>query len=198
MGAHESMEHAEHAHHASSSNKQIALLIAVLALFLAFSETLGKSAQTEALNRNIEASNLWAFFQAKSTKQSLAEAALDQLQIQRESPQISPEQRAHLDKQIVQYKEKVARYDKEKNDLKAKVEGLEKEYDRLNMKDDQFDISEALLSVGIALLGITALTQKRWLLGVAVVFAGFGLLIGTAGFVGWSIRPEWLAKVLGA
>ena len=47
MGAHESMEHAEHAEHASGSNKKIALLIAVIALFLALSETLGKGAQTE-------------------------------------------------------------------------------------------------------------------------------------------------------
>ena len=49
MSAHENLEHAEHAEHASHSNKKIALLIAVLALFLAFSETLGKSAQTNAI-----------------------------------------------------------------------------------------------------------------------------------------------------
>jgi len=49
MGAHENLEHAEHAEHASRSNKKIALLISVLALFLAFSETLGKSAQTTAI-----------------------------------------------------------------------------------------------------------------------------------------------------
>ena len=48
-------------HH--GGNKGVALLIAVLALVLAFSETLGKSAQTSALGYNIEASNLWAFFQ---------------------------------------------------------------------------------------------------------------------------------------
>ncbi len=58
MGAHESMEHAEHAEHASGSNKKIALLIAVIALFLALSETLGKGAQTEAISKNVEASNL--------------------------------------------------------------------------------------------------------------------------------------------
>ena len=68
MGAHESMEHAEHAEHASGSNKKIALLIAVIALFLALSETLGKGAQTEAISKNVEASNLWAFFQAKSIR----------------------------------------------------------------------------------------------------------------------------------
>ena len=45
MGAHESMEHAEHAEHASTSNRKIALLIAIIALFLALSETLGKGAQ---------------------------------------------------------------------------------------------------------------------------------------------------------
>ena len=86
----------------------------------------------------------------------------------------------------------------EKNELKAKVDVMEKEYERLNVKDDQFDISESLGSVGIALLGITALTQKRRLLYVALLLAGFGLLIGLSGFLGWNIRPEWLAKVIGA
>ena len=58
------MEHHEHAHHAAGSNKNIALLIAVIALCLAFSETLGKSAQTSSISQNNEASNLWSFFQA--------------------------------------------------------------------------------------------------------------------------------------
>ena len=52
MSAHENLEHAEHAEHAShGGNKKIALLIAVLALFLALSETLGKSAQTDGHHR---------------------------------------------------------------------------------------------------------------------------------------------------
>ena len=82
MGAHESMEHAEHAEHASSSNKRIALLIAVLALFLALSETLGKSAQTDALSQNIEASNLWAFFQAKTIRMTTVRTAAENMQTQ--------------------------------------------------------------------------------------------------------------------
>ena len=53
------------AHHDEGS-KKIGLLIAILALVLAFSETLGKGAQTQALSLNIEASNLWTFFQAKT------------------------------------------------------------------------------------------------------------------------------------
>ncbi|HTQ83594.1 MAG TPA: DUF4337 family protein, partial [Pseudolabrys sp.] len=66
MSAHENMEHAEHAQHAShSGSKRIGLMIAVLAALLAFSETLGKNAQTTAITENVTANDLWAFFQAK-------------------------------------------------------------------------------------------------------------------------------------
>jgi hypothetical protein len=49
-------------------NKRIAILISVLALCLAIAETLGKSAQTDALSYNVEAPNLWAFSQAKTIR----------------------------------------------------------------------------------------------------------------------------------
>jgi hypothetical protein len=58
-GEHEVSEEIEHAVH---ENKGIALLIAVLALFLAFASAGGKGAQTEAISENVESANLWAFF----------------------------------------------------------------------------------------------------------------------------------------
>ena len=78
MSAHESMEQAEQAKEASSENRKIALLIAVIALFLALSETLGKGAQTESIAKNVEASNLWAFFQAKSIRHTVVQTAAEQ------------------------------------------------------------------------------------------------------------------------
>ena len=65
MSAHENLEHAHHAEHASQSNKKIALLISVLALFLAFSETLGKSAQTTAIADNIKSSDTGISFKPR-------------------------------------------------------------------------------------------------------------------------------------
>src|SRR6266478_1606467 len=62
-------------------NKRVALLIAVIALFLAFSETLGKSAQTAALNFQIEASNLWNFFQAKNIRRTSTLIAAEQTKL---------------------------------------------------------------------------------------------------------------------
>ena len=81
MSAQDSMEHAEHAEHASSENKKIALLIAVIALFLALSETLGKGAQTQSIARNVEAANLWAFFQAKTIRRTVVQTAADQARL---------------------------------------------------------------------------------------------------------------------
>ena len=70
-----------HGHDGSKDlNKKVALLIAVMALFLAFSETLGKSAQTAALNSQIEASNLWNFFQAKNIRRTSTIVAAEQTQ----------------------------------------------------------------------------------------------------------------------
>ena len=66
---------------AHGGNKGVALLIAVLALVLAFSETLGKAAQTTATAANIEASNLWAFFQAKTIRQTTLRTAAEQMEL---------------------------------------------------------------------------------------------------------------------
>ncbi|HLQ93039.1 MAG TPA: DUF4337 family protein, partial [Xanthobacteraceae bacterium] len=82
------IEHEEHAHggghgKGESQNKKIALLIAVIALCLAFSETLGKSAQTAALSFNVEASNLWAFYQAKTIRQTTLEASAELVKLDR-------------------------------------------------------------------------------------------------------------------
>src|SRR6201994_3212118 len=109
MSAHERMEHAEHAGHASHENRYIALLIAIIALFLAFSETLGKGAQTEALGKNVEASNLWAFFQAKTIRRTVVEATSDQARLSL-GVMGDDAAKAALQKQIEEWGKTAARY----------------------------------------------------------------------------------------
>jgi len=48
----------------------------------------------------------------------------------------------------------------------------------------------------LALFGVTALTQKKWLLGVGIAFAATGTILGLAGFAGWNLHPDWLASLL--
>src|ERR1041384_7450398 len=94
-----------HGHAEHGGNKGIALLISVLALVLAFSETLGKSAQTAALDSNIEASNLWAFFQPKTIRQTVLRTAAEEMEVS------SPGESAK--KQAAKWRETAQRYQSE-------------------------------------------------------------------------------------
>jgi Zn-dependent protease with chaperone function len=97
--------------HVDPSNKKVALLIAVLALLLAFSETLGKSAQTEALSQNIEASNLWSFFQAKTIRMTVLRTAADEADLRGAS--LAGEAKQALTKRVEEWRATAARYDNE-------------------------------------------------------------------------------------
>src|SRR3978361_92199 len=124
MSAHEKREHAEHAQHAAHEgghNKQIALIISVLALFLAFSETFGKSAQTAALNFQIEASNLWNFFQAKNIRRTATIIATESAKI--EAAAAEGTRKAALDKQSDEWTKTAARYQSEPEAGGGKGEG---------------------------------------------------------------------------
>lgn len=181
----------------SKLNTTIAAMVALTATFMALCNVKSGNVVQGMAKAQVASNNAWSYYQAKSTKENLADSSAKMLEIQRDTSTITPEQRVVFDTRITSLKKDVERYEKEKNDIKKQAEDLEKEYDRLNVKDDQFDIGEACCSVGIALFGVTALTQKRWLLFIGLAFAGFGILIGIAGFVGWNLRPEWMAKALG-
>ena len=105
----EAHEHAEHAEHAAHSNKKIALAIAIMALCLALSETLGKSANTEAINLNIKASDTWNFFQAKTIRQTALRTAAEGAALQLPLA-ATDEIKGAMTKQIDAWKATVARY----------------------------------------------------------------------------------------
>ena len=103
-------------------NKKVALLIAVLALFLAFSETLGKSAQTAALNSQIEASNLWNFFQAKNIRRTSTIVAGEQTKLDLVAA-TDPAHKAAIAKQVDEWTKTAARYRSEPEAAGGKGEG---------------------------------------------------------------------------
>ncbi len=188
----EAVERAEEAK--SKLNTAVALVVAVAATFMALCNVKDGNIVQGMAQTQAKAVDQWAYYQAKSTKQVVAESMIETLGAQRD---LAPaEARPAIDARIQTYRERTARYEKEKEDIKRGAEGLEQEYDRMNVRDDQFDMAEATISISIALLGVTALTQKRWLFVVASVFALFGTALGVAGFAGLSFHPDWLAKLL--
>jgi hypothetical protein len=106
----EAHEHAEHIEHISHTNKKIALMIAVLALFLALAETLGKSAQTGAISDNVEASNLWAFYQAKTIRMTQIRTAAEAMTID-VAAAADADVKSAMTRQIDTWQKTAARYD---------------------------------------------------------------------------------------
>jgi hypothetical protein len=180
MGAHESMEHAEHAEHASSSNKRIALLIAVIALFLALSETLGKSAQTEALSQNIEASNLWAFFQAKTVRMTTVRTAAENMQTQIEK-ESDASFKTIAGKRIDSWQKTAQRYDDEpetnegRKQLVARAKKAEEKRDTALAKYHHFEVASAAFQIGIVLASATIITGMALLSWGAIALAVIGV-----------------------
>jgi len=183
--------------HGSESrlNSIIATLVAIAATFMALCNVKDGNIVQGMAQAQANAVDQWSYYQAKGMKQNLAEATLDQLQLQRTmlaDPKFAP----MLDAKIAIYEKQVKKYEKEKIAIKANAEGQQKEYETLNLHDDQFDMSDACLSVAIALFGVTALTRKKWLLALAIVFMFFGVLFGLAGFFAWGLHPDFFAKFL--
>ena len=95
-------------------------------------------------------------------------------------------------------KDYIARQNKETDEVKASAEGYDKEYDRLNVHDDQFDLTDALLAISIALFALTSLTQKAWLYGLALIPTAFGVVFGFAGLFNTGLKAEVLSRLFGA
>lgn len=181
----------------SKLSTAVAVAVAILATFLAVCNVKDGNVAQSMAKAQAASVDQWAYYQAKGTKQNLAEVAASQLELERDVQATTPETRKTFDDKIAYFRGEASRYDKEKKDIKEKAQGFENEYETLNTKDDQFDMSEALISVAIALYGITALTKKRPLYVFASVFGVLGFLLGVAGFAGLSFHPDWLARFLG-
>lgn len=171
-----------------SQNKKVALLIAVIALCLAFSETLGKSAQTSALNYQIEASNLWNFFQAKSIRRTNTIVASEAMKA--DFATSSDEARkAVLSKQIGEWEKTSARYRSEPEAGGGKGEGTvelarraieeQKKRDDALAKYHHYEVASAAFQIAIVLASATVITGMLVLSYISVGLALLGL-----GFMG--------------
>ena len=95
------------------------------------------------------------------------------------------------------YEDEIKKYAKEKAEIKVQAEGYVKEYDDINLFDDQFDMTEALLTIAIAMFGITSLTQKKWLLYFSAGASLLGVILGVAAFLKISLHSDFVSRILG-
>jgi len=172
----------------SNINSRVALFVALTATFMALCNVKDGNivqAMSQAQAHGIDA---WSYYQAKSTKQAIAENTVGLLKEQNAPGK---------DSLIKKYEAEIVRYEKEKATIKAEAEDFQKEYDDINLFDDQFDMTDALLTISIAMFGITSLTQKKWLLYFSGIVSLIGFILGLAAFMKISLHSDFISKILG-
>ena len=192
--------HEEHAHGGGrgksvgeSRNKKIALLISVIALFLALAEMFGKSAQTEGISSNIKASDTWNFFQAKTIRQTTLRTAAQALTL--EAATVSDEaKKAALLKQADDWMKTVARYESDpaekdgRKELRALAEAYEHDRDTHLARYHHYEFASAAYQIGIVLASAAVITGM-----MALVYGAIGLgVIGLAFMALGSFNPQYL------
>lgn len=161
----------------AKSNKRVALLIAILALLLAFSDLGGGNADNEAVELNVESANLWSFYQAKTIRRTNTLIAAEEMELR--LPDATPEQRARLEKRIADWRATAARYESEpetgegRRELMARAIEAASKREVQKARGDIFDAASALLQIGIVLATATIITGAA---GLAFGAVGLGVV----------------------
>jgi len=175
-------------------NRLVALTVVALSIVMGLGQVKDGNIVQAMQQAQSDAVDHWGEYQATKTKLHIDEQALAQTNFIESlgGAKVAPAtgaERARLNAEI-------AKYNKEIPELRKQAEGDRATYDALNVHDDQFDASDALLSIAISIAAVAALAESAWALWAAWGFAGLGLLMSAAGFFGWSLHSEFMSKLL--
>ncbi|WP_072395989.1 DUF4337 domain-containing protein [Hyphomicrobium sp. CS1GBMeth3] len=158
-------------------DRWIGVYIGVLAVTLAICSLGGGNAAKEATLKNIEASNTWAFFQAKNLRRQMLRMQLDEFElVSLSDPNLSGEAKTAISAKIASYREqdKILTSDPKSNEgldeLFHRGKALEAERDIAIQKDPYFDYAQALLQIAIVLASVAIISG-----GTAVLVASIGV-----------------------
>src|SRR6202163_3282580 len=146
----------------------VSLTISILAVLVAAVTLLGHRAHTEELLLQSQATDQWAYYQAKNIRLHEMQSVADMLSA------LAPADKEKAAALHEKYKKEVERYEGDKDDISEKAKELEKERDLVSRRADRFDGGEGLIEVGLVICSMTLLTKRRgyWIAG---------MLIGTGG-----------------
>ena len=175
-------------------NPAVAITVALLATFLGICKVKDDNIVQAMQQAQADKLDHWQFYQARNIREEIAKSTLVQLRLQAMSG--TPAQEPAYQQQIASYEALAKDQTQKKEELKAQAEKDQGSYDALNFRDDQFDLSDALIAIAISLLAVASLTQLGWLYALSLLPAGFGVLMGLAGLLGLGIHPDALIKLL--
>ena len=174
-----------------------ALTIAFMAMLLAITSLGGGNAAEDMANNNIHASDTWAFYQAKSIRQTSLRIAADTLEADlRANPNMPPEARDFVNQKVEEYRKTVERYEDEpdkddpgnllkgegRKQLTARAKDYESKREEAAKQDPNFDFSEALFQIAIVLASVSILATSRLILRLSVAVGAAATLLMLNGY----------------
>lgn len=175
-------------------NTMVAITVALLATFMGVCKVKDDNIVQAMQLAQTERVDNWNFYQARNIREEIANATLTQLKLA--AGDAPAARQAEYAKAITKYEELASSQARKKLDQQQAAKDAEARYEELNFRDDQFDMSDALLALAIALLAVTALTEKTWLYWIALIPTGGGVLMGLAGLFQWKISFSVISKML--
>jgi hypothetical protein len=164
--------------------KRVALTTAIFAVVLAITSLGGNNAMKEMLLAQQQASDQWAFYQAKVIREHLYRQQKQRLEMDLlEKESLKPEVRKRYEALLQETAKQAGRYGLEKKDIRKQAEKLEHERDIYRSKDPYFDYAEVLLQIAIVMASIAILAHSRAIFSFALVSAVLGALFSLNGYL---------------
>lgn len=167
---------------------RVALLIAMLALFLSITSVAGAETDQAILQNEMGASDSWAFFQAKNIRRSQTLLARDELQLQiaLNGAAWAPEVRTLAEEKLAHYESEAERYKNEAGEgtavLMERARDFERKRDTAMKRDPNFDYAEGMLEIAIVIASVSIILKKKALFRGAIALGALGGLLTLNGF----------------
>jgi hypothetical protein len=164
--------------------KRVALVTAIFAVILAITSLGGNKAMKEMLLAQQQASDQWAFYQAKVVREHLYRSQKLRLEIDliERGSVMKPEVKERVEGMLKKLTDEEARYNAEKKEIEKEAKKLEHERDVNRGKDPYFEYGEVLLQIAIVMASISILSGSRPVLYFALASAMLGALFSFNGF----------------
>jgi len=167
-------------HHEHGDNPLIvpvSLTISIVAVLVAAVTLLGHRAHTEELLLQAQATDQWAYYQAKNIRLHETQSVADLLTV------VTPQDKEKAAALHEKYVKETERYQSDKDSISDNAKELESERDLVRRRADRFDGGEALLEIGLVICSITLLTKRRtfWFGGAFVAI--LGVVVAVTGFL---------------
>jgi hypothetical protein len=169
-------EHAQH-HEEEPWTLPVAITISILAVLVAMATLMGHRSSIEVVLLQTQASDQWAFYQAKNIRLHEMQSVADMLGV---LIPVDKEKAASLREK---YQKEIDRYEKDKDQISEKAKEFENERGVFSRREDRYDAGEVILEIALIICSLTLLTKRKtfWYSGIAIGVVGF--FVGLSGFL---------------